>query len=65
MPAAGYVLEPRPTNPFEDEDENETLDKKMSRPIRVRMNSYRRRVWVRLPKKTDPTAAPIRRKPKP
>jgi len=25
MPAVGYVLEPRPTNTFEDEDEDEAL----------------------------------------
>jgi hypothetical protein len=45
--------------------ENEILDKKQVGPICVRMNSYQRRVWVRLPKKTDPTSAPTRRKPKP
>jgi hypothetical protein len=51
--------------PYEDENGNETLDKNTSRPICVRMNIYRRRVWVRLPNKPDSTTAPTRRKPKP
>ena len=61
-PGLGYAT---PCSLRGNENGNETLDKNTPRPICVRMNSFRRRVWVRLPNKPDPTTAPARRKPKP